>query len=121
LGAIRDELIGAGEVAAWLRMSRRTVESWRLGRSTPEGFPDGFLIGGVVRWRARDIQAYVDRQANGNGTPRRRSTSPAATPPAPAATTARSSRATPKPAAAKRSPPKTTKPPAAKAKGRRSR
>jgi len=50
-------LLADVEVAAWLSVSRNTV--WRWAREI-EDFPLPVKIGGATRWRAADIQRYID-------------------------------------------------------------
>ena len=50
------ELLTAGEVAALLKLSVRQIR--KLSRA--EGFPRPVPIGRCVRWRAADIQRFID-------------------------------------------------------------
>jgi hypothetical protein len=53
-----DEIFDQQDVADWLKVSPKCLESWRLKGHGPK-----FLrIGRLVRYRRRDVVAYLDGQ-----------------------------------------------------------
>lgn len=60
-----DRLLLMSEVAELLGLPVRTLEHWRLqGRG-----PKSAKIGRRVKYRERDVQAWVDAQFERSGTP----------------------------------------------------
>ena len=57
-----DRLLVPDEVAAFLRVSRRTLETWRYQGDGP----NYIKVGGLVRYRASDISAWLVEQSNLN-------------------------------------------------------
>jgi predicted DNA-binding transcriptional regulator AlpA len=57
-----EQLLGYDQVARLFQKSRRTIEAWAIGRGTPEGFPRPFHAGRHARWRAADIERYIQQQ-----------------------------------------------------------
>ena len=54
-----DELLTEQELAALLKVSVRTVRTWR----TEGTGPPALRIGRGVRYRRRDVDAWLERQA----------------------------------------------------------
>lgn len=53
-----ERLLRLREVADWLGVSHSTMYHWRgAGKGPP-----GFLVGGQVRYRAGDVQAWLNQQ-----------------------------------------------------------
>jgi predicted DNA-binding transcriptional regulator AlpA len=58
-----DQLLTADEVAAWVRISTRTVWRWTAPGKLPQPVR---LSPRCTRWRAGDIQQFLDHQAAGD-------------------------------------------------------
>jgi|BarGraNGADG00212_1021973.scaffolds.fasta_scaffold10466_3 excisionase family DNA binding protein len=57
---LTESLMSLGDVADYLGVPVRTVYSWR---ATGKG-PRGFRVGKFVRYKAADIEAWLERQAD---------------------------------------------------------
>ena len=57
---LTESLMSLEEVAGYLGVPVRTVYSWR---ATSKG-PRGFRVGKFVRYKASDVAAWLDRQAD---------------------------------------------------------
>lgn len=53
-----DELLDTADVARWLKVSKRTVESWRNAGTGPRFIS----VGRHIRYRRAAITAYLDEQ-----------------------------------------------------------
>ena len=53
-------LIGAGQLARMLGISVHTVRGLRS--RNPDALPKAVKIGGSVRWRMSDVEAFLDNQ-----------------------------------------------------------
>ncbi len=60
VAAVDPELISADDIAALLRVSRRTVFRLRQRGDLP---PPVEVSRNIVRWRLSDLRAYLDRLA----------------------------------------------------------
>jgi excisionase family DNA binding protein len=60
---VEDELLTEAELADLLKVSVRTVRAWRV-----EGTgPPALRLGRGVRYRRREVDAWLDRQAEDRG------------------------------------------------------
>ena len=57
---LTESLMSLGDVADYLGVPVRTVYSWR---ATGKG-PRGFRVGKYVRYKASDVDAWLERQAD---------------------------------------------------------
>jgi excisionase family DNA binding protein len=53
-----DDLITVKSVCDWLHVTKMTVHRWRRGQGV-QGFPKPLRIGGVIRFRRRDIEEFL--------------------------------------------------------------
>lgn len=59
-----EHLLSTKELAEYLAVPVQTIYAWRARGDGPRGF----RVGRHVRFRAEDVEAWLDRQADG-GTP----------------------------------------------------
>jgi len=58
-----ERLLTLGDLAALVQVSEKTLRRWRSeGR-----LPSAVEIGGVVRWRREDVDAWISEHAEGTG------------------------------------------------------
>jgi excisionase family DNA binding protein len=56
-----DELLTGDELAAYLGRPAKTLANWRSARTGPAYIK----VGGTVRYRRRDVEAWLDEQTYG--------------------------------------------------------
>ena len=54
----RDRLLDLAEVAAWLNVAPKTLRDMRYRRTGPPALK----VGGQLRWRAADVERWLDAQ-----------------------------------------------------------
>lgn len=57
-----DELLTVAQVSERLQIAPRTLYNWR---SAGKG-PPGFRVGGQIRYRRSEVEAWLDQQAEGS-------------------------------------------------------
>lgn len=63
-----SDLLDVRQAAELLGVSPDTIYGWRhRSYLRPPGFPEGFRVGGRVRWHRRDLEAWIERQRSGQG------------------------------------------------------
>lgn len=58
--ALFDPLLTVDDVAAWLRKPKATLYAWRTRGLGPRGIK----VGGDLRYRRSDVDAYLDAQTD---------------------------------------------------------
>ena len=65
------ELLNDRDAAHYLRLSVATLRAWRhrqtTGRDQGEGYPPFCKLGAAVRYKRKDLDAWVDRNIVGVG------------------------------------------------------
>lgn len=51
-----EQLLTQAQVATWLAVSPRTIRDWRTSNRGPRAV----RVGGSLRYRRADVQAYID-------------------------------------------------------------
>ena len=62
IGRLMPQLLTIAEASAYLRVSRKTLESWRGKEREPRG-PKYHKIGKHVRYAAEDLETWVKARA----------------------------------------------------------
>ena len=64
---MHDDLMTPAEVAAMLKISLHTLASWRR-QANPHDLP-WIEVGGSIRYRNSDVQAWLDKRTLGGALP----------------------------------------------------